>query len=295
MTDPRIERILDRQAIADLLTEYCRALDLMDLEAIAKVFTADCRVEYGPEERLTSHGAAGVAKSLERMWRWARTSHHLSNIQIEFEGADEARAISYVIAWHERPDGSTATVLGQYHDRLRRLAEGWRIAERRMLMNGNTRRLHRQSLPHAATPRPRRLGRAQYRSPRGGQGLMAEGLLAGKTALITGGAQGLGRAILDGFAGAGARGLDLRSDAACRSSADGLDLRSRRCDARRAKSRRPAGRPRRASAASTCLVANAGIVPPWRESEAIDLGGMGPGLRGQCPRRHGDASSMRCR
>ena len=138
MTDPRIERILDRQAIADLLTEYCRALDLMDLEAIAKVFTADCRVEYGPEERLTSHGAAGVAKSLERMWRWARTSHHLSNIQIEFEGTDEARAISYVIAWHERPDSSTATVLGQYHDRLRRLTEGWRIAERRMLMNGNT-------------------------------------------------------------------------------------------------------------------------------------------------------------
>jgi len=138
MTDPRIDTILDRQAIADLLTEYCRALDLMDLEAIAKVFTADCRVEYGPEERLTSHGAAGVAKSLERMWRWARTSHHLSNIQIEFEGADAARAISYVIAWHERPDGSTATVLGQYHDGLRRQAEGWRIAERRMLMNGNT-------------------------------------------------------------------------------------------------------------------------------------------------------------
>ena len=96
MTDPRIERILDRQAIGELLTEYCRALDLMDLDAIAKVFTADCRVEYGPEERLTSHGAAGVAKSLERMWRWARTSHHLSNIQIDFEGADEARAISYV-------------------------------------------------------------------------------------------------------------------------------------------------------------------------------------------------------
>jgi ketosteroid isomerase-like protein len=138
MTDPRIERISDRQAIAELLAEYCRALDLMDLDAIAGVFTADCRVEYGPEARLTSHGAAGVAKSLERMWRWARTSHHLSNIQIEFESADGARAVSYVIAWHERPDGSTATVLGQYHDRLQRRDEGWRIAERRMLMNGNT-------------------------------------------------------------------------------------------------------------------------------------------------------------
>ena len=138
MADARIERLVDRQEIADLLTEYCRALDLMDLAAIARVFTADCRVEYGPEERLLSHGAEGVAKSLERMWRWARTSHHLSNIQVEFEGADAARAISYVIAWHERPDGSTATVLGQYHDRLRRTQEGWRITERRMLMNGNT-------------------------------------------------------------------------------------------------------------------------------------------------------------
>ena len=138
MADARIERLVDRQEIADLLTEYCRALDLMDLAAIARVFTADCRVEYGPEERLQSQGAEGVAKSLERMWRWARTSHHLSNIQVEFESADAARAVSYVIAWHERPDGSTATVLGQYHDRLRRTDAGWRIAERRMLMNGNT-------------------------------------------------------------------------------------------------------------------------------------------------------------
>ena len=24
----------------------------------------------------------------------------------------------YVIAWHERPDGSTATMMGQYQDRL---------------------------------------------------------------------------------------------------------------------------------------------------------------------------------
>jgi 3-phenylpropionate/cinnamic acid dioxygenase small subunit len=136
MTTDR-HRLADRQEICDLLIEYCRALDLMDLPAIARVFTEDCEVEYGPEDRLRSRGSSGVAKSLERMWRWARTSHHLSNIQIAFEGEDRARSVSYVLAWHERPDGSTATVMGQYHDELVRGKNGWRIARRRMEMNGS--------------------------------------------------------------------------------------------------------------------------------------------------------------
>src|ERR1700690_3578479 len=100
-------RLADRQEISNLLIEYCRALDVMDLAAIARVFTEDCQVEFGPEERLRSRGAAGVAKSLERMWRWSRPSHHLSNVQIAFEGADRARSISYVLAWHGRPDGTS--------------------------------------------------------------------------------------------------------------------------------------------------------------------------------------------
>jgi len=136
MTEGDRHRLADRQDISDLLIEYCRALDVMDLPAIARVFTEDCQVEYGPEERLRSLGAAGVAKSLERMWRWKRTSHHLSNVQIAFEAADRARSISYVFAWHERPDGSSAMVMGQYHDSLVRRKDGWRIATRRMEMNG---------------------------------------------------------------------------------------------------------------------------------------------------------------
>lgn len=153
-------RLADRQEISDLLIEYCRALDLMDLPAIAAVFTDDCEVEYGPEDRLRSRGAAGVAKSLERMWRWARSSHHLSNIQIAFDGGDRARSVSYVLAWHERPDGGTATVMGQYHDELVRGKSGWRIARRRMEMNGSdagfTVNLHRtrRSVPSAGWVAP---------------------------------------------------------------------------------------------------------------------------------------------
>ena len=147
-------RSADRQAIADVLVEYCCALDLMDLPALAALFTDDCVVEYGPGEFLQSHGSAALAKSLERMWRWSRTSHHLSNVLIRFDGSDAAFCRSYVHAWHERPDGSTATIFGQYRDRFVRREQLWRIAERRMLMSGcdagftvNINRLERRPPP----------------------------------------------------------------------------------------------------------------------------------------------------
>ena len=136
MTTQMLQRLLDERDIAHLLNEYCRALDLMDLSIFEHVFAQDCEVEFGPDERLNSRGLDGVRASLERLWRWQRTSHHLSNIQIRFDGDDEASSTSYVIAWHERADGSTATIYGQYHDRLTRTPEGWRIARRVMYMNG---------------------------------------------------------------------------------------------------------------------------------------------------------------
>jgi 3-phenylpropionate/cinnamic acid dioxygenase small subunit len=136
MNSADMQVLVDHRAISNLLIDYCRLLDRMDLPGLAALFTQDCRVEYGPDERLNSQGAAALEASLQRMWRWARTSHHLSNVRIIFDDADHARANSYVHAWHERPDGSSATILGQYDDRLVRLANGWRISRRRMVMNG---------------------------------------------------------------------------------------------------------------------------------------------------------------
>lgn len=130
-------RIADRQAIGDVLVDYCVHLDRMELDLLADLFTAGCVVEFGPDQRLNSRGRDALAKSLERMWRWQRTSHHLSNVRVEFTGPDEAQTTSYVLAWHERPDGSAAIVYGQYRDRFERRDSRWRIARRRMLMNGN--------------------------------------------------------------------------------------------------------------------------------------------------------------
>ena len=137
MSDERLRQLCDREEITWALNEYCNALDRMDLARLRALFTEDCLVEYGPEDWLRSRGAAALEQSLARMWRWARTSHHLSNVQIEFSRVDEAIVRSYVQAWHERPDGTTGTIFGQYHDRFVRRDAGWRITERRMFMNGS--------------------------------------------------------------------------------------------------------------------------------------------------------------
>jgi hypothetical protein len=70
------------------------------------------------------------------MWRWRRTAHHLSNVRVWFDGAEAARAESYVHAWHEAQDGATAEIFGLYKDMLIRTGTGWRIARREMAMNG---------------------------------------------------------------------------------------------------------------------------------------------------------------
>lgn len=131
-------RLADKQAVTEVLYAYCYNLDEMNLDALAALFTKDCVVDYGPEERLQSHGAASLRKDLERMWRWARTFHHLSNVVVEIDDDGEvASARSAVIAWHERPDGSTATMMGQYEDKLVRQSGNWLIDRRRQVLLGN--------------------------------------------------------------------------------------------------------------------------------------------------------------
>jgi len=137
MTEPDLKLLVDRQQIEQVLIAYCTTLDRMDLDALSALFTDDCEVDFGRNAALRSHGREALSKSLERMWRWTRTSHHLSNVSITFEGTAEARATSYVFAWHERSDGTSATIMGQYLDRLVRSGNRWLISERRMVMNGS--------------------------------------------------------------------------------------------------------------------------------------------------------------
>jgi hypothetical protein len=137
----RIQRLEDREAISDLLFEYCRCCDLNDPDGLAACFTDDCMVDYGPGVGPARRGAEARREEGARdLALFSATSHHLSNVVVIFEHAqpDRARARSSVYAWH-RPvgPGPDWRLWAQYHDVVARTPAGWRIAERRLLVAGS--------------------------------------------------------------------------------------------------------------------------------------------------------------
>ena len=147
MPDPLPTRqLVDRQEITAVMAAYARWADLNRPERQAATVVEDCRVSYHPgdwiagREALTEQLRAALA-------RYVQTSHHVSNIEIDFEGPDTAAAQSAVIAWHRRHDGSEWTLYGRYVDRWTRTEAGWRLAERELRAAGAVGRDDRQLPP----------------------------------------------------------------------------------------------------------------------------------------------------
>lgn len=120
-----------KAAITDLFHAYAMHFDRNEPEAVAALFTDDALIDYGPDVppiRGRSQIVPRIGPGLNEIF--AATSHHLSNITIRFDDDETAFAIAYVYAWHRYRDGSPDGELwGQYHNRFRRTADGWRIAE----------------------------------------------------------------------------------------------------------------------------------------------------------------------
>ena len=107
MPDPLPTRqLVDRQEITAVMAAYARWADLNQPERQAATFAADGRVSYHPGE-WTAGREALTDKLRTALAGYAQTSHHVSNIEIDFEGPDTAAAQSAVIAWHRRHDGSS--------------------------------------------------------------------------------------------------------------------------------------------------------------------------------------------
>ena len=130
-----LRQLLDRQEIMAVMAAYARCADMNQPERQAETFVDDCRVRYHPDDWIAGRGALTEALRAA-LARYSKTSHHVSNIEIDFEGPDSASAQSTVIAWHRRNDGSEWTLYGRYVDRWTRTELGWRLVERELRAAG---------------------------------------------------------------------------------------------------------------------------------------------------------------
>jgi hypothetical protein len=131
------ERLVARAQIAGVMATYSRCADLNLPDQQADTFTVGGRVSFHPGTWIEGRAALAAAMR-ESLARFQRTSHHLGNIEVTFDGADTATAESTVIAWHRRLDGSEWTLYGRYVDRWVRSGGTWLIAERALRAAGAT-------------------------------------------------------------------------------------------------------------------------------------------------------------
>jgi hypothetical protein len=138
MIDDHLRRLVDRQEIVDRMHAYARWVDINRPDEQVKVFTEDCRVNYGKGDDGWITGRDALERVLrEALAAYVATNHSISNIEIDFVDPDTATATSYVHAWHRvvdpRPDYH---LYGRYPDVWRRTPDGWRMVERRVTVAG---------------------------------------------------------------------------------------------------------------------------------------------------------------
>ena len=137
MNDDMLQQIMDRQAITDGLHWYTRWVDLNRVDTPVEIFTDDGRITFSDDNSWIV-GRANIETLITPLVAAYKSTHHyISNVEITFENANEARSQCYLHAWHRPADGGVDfTLYAQYHDLWTRTAEGWRIKERSLKTAG---------------------------------------------------------------------------------------------------------------------------------------------------------------
>jgi hypothetical protein len=132
LSDPRLDELLAKNAIRDVLSRYCRGLDRMDKEMAYATWHDDGTALYIDTFEGTGHGFVD--------WVWQAHepmechSHQISNCLIDVDG-DTARSESYVtvLLWrHADASGARTEIVarGRYLDRWSRRDGRWAIDHR---------------------------------------------------------------------------------------------------------------------------------------------------------------------
>jgi len=135
-----LRRLLDKDAIIDLVHRYSYCVDHNLYDELAALFTEDCVIDYGGKFPPVIHGRGGFRKLLAMAAErpgFLATSHHNANVLIVFDTDVRATVRTSVYAWHLTPAGTAPQIWGYYHDVVVRTPDGWKLHERKLHLNGS--------------------------------------------------------------------------------------------------------------------------------------------------------------
>lgn len=147
MSDANLQALLDKQAIAELVHKYCRALDRGDAKLLGTLFHPDSTHEMAGFSG-SSKDFCGFAMGAIEVFEF--THHLLGNVLIELDG-DTATSECYFHAFHRIGADTVAEggvlsdhtpgvdedllLAGRYIDRLIRYEDEWKFIHRTGVMD----------------------------------------------------------------------------------------------------------------------------------------------------------------
>ena len=134
MDEGRLQELLDKQEIVEVLLRWCRGLDRGDEQLMASAYHPDAFDEHGTTNYTGSAAAAGYVGKHLRAFK--RHLHLTLNPLIEVDG-DLASAESAMIASLVPNESGPEKLMlagGRYLDRLERRDGSWRLVHRQMIL-----------------------------------------------------------------------------------------------------------------------------------------------------------------
>ena len=128
----RIETILDKFEIQELLTAYAHAIDERNIDALDDMFTLDAEIDYS-----ATGGIKGTLSDIKPFLQaslalFKASQHFVTNPKIILNGDTATSKCLLFNPMVMDRDGSAHTLFigAWYHDELVRTDTGWRISKR---------------------------------------------------------------------------------------------------------------------------------------------------------------------